>query len=74
MRLGADKPLQQLVDHVRPTGRGWPALGPAEDKEWISAPEPIVAVLKKAFHRRWRHLAEERIEDVEPSIPMGKRF
>ena len=50
------------------------ALGPAEDKEWIPAPEPIVAVLKKAFHRRWRHLAEERIEDVKPAIPLGKRF
>ena len=50
------------------------ALGPAENKEWIPAPEPIVAVLKKAFQRRWRHLAEERIEDVEPTIPLGKRF
>jgi uncharacterized protein (DUF2252 family) len=50
------------------------ALGPAEDKEWIPAPEPIVAVLKKACHRRWRHLAEERIEDVKPEIPLGKRF
>jgi uncharacterized protein (DUF2252 family) len=50
------------------------ALGPAEDKEWIAAPEPIVAVLKKAFHRRWRHLAEERLEAVKPEIPLGKRF
>jgi uncharacterized protein (DUF2252 family) len=50
------------------------ALGPAEDKEWIPAPEPIVAVLKKAVHRRWRHLAEERLEAVKPEIPLGKRF
>jgi uncharacterized protein (DUF2252 family) len=50
------------------------ALGPAEDKEWIPAPEPVIAVLKRAFQRRWRHLAEERIEDVRPQIPLGKRF
>src|SRR6202163_4483180 len=50
------------------------ALGPAEDQEWIPAPEPVIAVLKKAFQRRWRHLAEERIEDVKPKIPLGKRF
>jgi uncharacterized protein (DUF2252 family) len=50
------------------------ALGPAEDKEWIPAPEPVVAVLKKAFHRRWRNLAEERLEDVKPEIPLGRRF
>jgi uncharacterized protein (DUF2252 family) len=50
------------------------ALGPAEDKEWIPAPAPVVSVLKRAFKRRWRHLAEERIEDVKPEIPLGKRF
>jgi uncharacterized protein (DUF2252 family) len=50
------------------------ALGPAEDKEWIPAPEPVVAVLKRAFRRRWHHLAEERIEDIRPEIPLGKRF
>jgi uncharacterized protein (DUF2252 family) len=50
------------------------ALGPAEDREWIPAPEPVVAVLKRAFRRRWHHLAEERIEDVRPEIPLGRRF
>jgi hypothetical protein len=31
-------------------------------------------VLEQALKRRWRHLAEERIEDVKPVIPLGKRF
>jgi uncharacterized protein (DUF2252 family) len=31
-------------------------------------------VLQSALRRRWKHLAEERIEDVEPNIPLGKRF
>ncbi len=35
---------------------------------------PIQAVLEQSRRRRWRHLAEERIEDVKPQIPLGKRF
>jgi len=31
-------------------------------------------VLKRALKRRWHNLAEERIEDVRPEIPLGKRF
>jgi uncharacterized protein (DUF2252 family) len=50
------------------------AMGPAEEKEWVDAPEPVIAVLKKALQRRWKHLAEERIEDVRPEIPLGKKF
>jgi uncharacterized protein (DUF2252 family) len=37
-------------------------------------PERIRTILKRAIRRNWRHLAEERIEDVRPSIPLGKRF
>ena len=36
--------------------------------------EPIRVVMKQALRRKWRHLAEERIEDVSPRIPLGKRF
>jgi uncharacterized protein (DUF2252 family) len=31
-------------------------------------------VLKRALKRRWHHLAAERIADVRPEIPLGKRF
>ena len=37
-------------------------------------PKPIQALLRRAVRRRWRHLAEERLETIEPSIPLGKRF
>jgi len=30
--------------------------------------------MKKALERTWKHLARERIDGVEPSIPLGKRF
>ena len=38
------------------------------------APDSVRRVLKRAMKRRWRHLAEERIEDVRPFIPLGQRF
>jgi uncharacterized protein (DUF2252 family) len=38
------------------------------------ATKPIQFVLKQALKRKWRHLAEERIENVKPSIPLGKCF
>lgn len=35
---------------------------------------PIQMLLRKAIRRRWRNLAEERIDDVRPEIPLGERF
>ena len=35
---------------------------------------PIRSVLEQSRKRRWEHLAEERIEDVKPTIPLGERF
>jgi uncharacterized protein (DUF2252 family) len=40
----------------------------------VSAPKPVQRILRKALRRRWHHLAEERIEDARPEIPLGKRF
>src|ERR1700761_6998134 len=37
-------------------------------------PEAVRVVMKEAVRRSWRHLAEERREDIEPSIPLGPRF
>jgi uncharacterized protein (DUF2252 family) len=37
-------------------------------------PSAVKAVLKKALKRRWQHLAEERISDVKPNIPLGQSF
>lgn len=37
-------------------------------------PEAVRVVMKEAVRRSWRHLAEERIEDSEPTIPLGSRF
>jgi uncharacterized protein (DUF2252 family) len=36
--------------------------------------KPVRFVLKEALSRKWRHLARERIEDVRPKIPLGRKF
>ena len=37
-------------------------------------PKTIASIMRHAAKRSWRHLADERIEGVEPVIPLGKRF
>jgi uncharacterized protein (DUF2252 family) len=37
-------------------------------------PGRIQKLLKHSVRRRWRHLAVERLENVEPTIPLGKKF
>ncbi len=37
-------------------------------------PATVRAVMREAAGRSWKHLADERIEGVEPVIPLGKRF
>jgi uncharacterized protein (DUF2252 family) len=62
--------LEQMMigysDAMRP-GRGNPASPKKSGK-------PIRMVLKEALSRKWRHLAAERIEDVRPTIPLGRKF
>jgi uncharacterized protein (DUF2252 family) len=47
------------------------ALGDEDD-----TPEPNVVrtVRRRAMGRRWRHLASERLSEVEPGLPLGKKF
>jgi len=37
-------------------------------------PDVVRSVRREAMGRGWHHLAKERLEDVEPEIPLGKRF
>jgi uncharacterized protein (DUF2252 family) len=40
----------------------------------IDMPKCVRLVMRRAAGRSWKHLADERIEGVEPVIPLGKRF
>jgi len=37
-------------------------------------PKSIRALLERSTRRRWQHLAQERLDTVKPTIPLGKRF
>ena len=71
----ADLPGVTTARMVEEMVRGY-ELALAEPKEAEGVPESdaIRAVRRRALGRRWKHLARERLEDVEPKIPLGKRF
>ncbi|MHB8384041.1 MAG: DUF2252 family protein [Candidatus Binataceae bacterium] len=37
-------------------------------------PKAIKVAMKRSLRRSWKELAKERIEDIRPKIPLGKRF
>lgn len=37
-------------------------------------PEAVKIAMRDALRRKWRHLAQERIGDETPKIPLGRRF
>lgn len=48
---------------------------PGQDENEVQEEPDVVRTLRRrALGRKWRHLAKERLEDVEPKIPLGKRF
>ena len=48
--------------------------GADEYKDFEDIPKPVRLILKQAYKREWRHLAEERIKNIKPSIPLGECF
>jgi uncharacterized protein (DUF2252 family) len=44
------------------------------EKDKSHRPKSIQALLAQSTRRRWQHLAEERLDTVKPTIPLGKRF
>jgi uncharacterized protein (DUF2252 family) len=50
------------------------ALGADPEEHAPKAPGTVKRTLREAAGRSWKHLADERIEGVEPTIPLGKRF
>jgi uncharacterized protein (DUF2252 family) len=61
--------LEQMID-----GYEVALAHPGKHPRKSAVPASVRRVLNRALRRRWHHLAEERIEDVRPQIPMGKRF
>ncbi len=47
---------------------------PGESRTIRKRPETVQLVMKRAMRRKWKHLAAERIEGIEPNIPLSKNF
>jgi len=50
------------------------APGGGEISDDTPMPKTIKNLMREAAGRSWKHLADERIEGIEPVIPLGKRF
>lgn len=54
------------------------AFAPEAQGETLDAsdamPKTVKLVMRQAKGRSWKHLADERIEGIEPVIPLGQRF
>jgi uncharacterized protein (DUF2252 family) len=48
--------------------------GSATRADESDKPDCIRVVMRRALSRTWKHLAEERLEDLKPNIPRGNRF
>ena len=71
---GSDLPGVTTARILEGMMRGYEYSLRSNTKRLEHQPEAIQAILKRALRRRWRQLAEERIEDVRPTIPRGARF
>lgn len=70
---GSDLPGVTTAQMLEATMRGYRrALSKTLRNE--TPPEAIALTFKNALQRKWRHLAEERLEDTTPRIPLGKNF
>lgn len=49
-------------------------LGSLDDEETAKEPPSVSTVRREALGREWHHLSSERLGDVTPKIPLGKKF
>ncbi len=71
----ADLPGVTTARMVEEMVRGYElAMVDREDDEGVPESDAIRAVRRRALGRHWKHLARERLEDIKPTIPLGKRF
>lgn len=50
------------------------ALKDPEPDDAVPEPAVVRTVRRRSLGRRWRHLAKERLSDVKPNIPLGRKF
>ncbi|MCJ2068914.1 DUF2252 domain-containing protein [Methylobacterium sp. J-030] len=72
---GSDLPgvvtARMLEEMIRGYAQG--LAGPSAN-EPPPEPDVVSTVRHRALGRHWKHLARERLKDVEPAIPLGRKF
>ncbi len=55
------------------SGYGLALREPGQD-DLVPEPNVVRSIRRQALGRKWSHLARERIEDIKPAIPLGRKF
>jgi uncharacterized protein (DUF2252 family) len=64
--------LERMMDGY---GAAFAPEAEAQDlSDIVSVPKTVKLVMREAAQRSWKHLADERIEGIEPELPLGSRF
>jgi uncharacterized protein (DUF2252 family) len=74
---GSDLPGVTTAKMLEQMMQGYEQAFNEPDKDGLAtleAPESVRVAMKNALRRKWKHLAVERIENVKPSIPLGRNF
>jgi uncharacterized protein (DUF2252 family) len=74
---GSDLPGVTTVKMLEQVTEGYDqafAKNPDTEIGETEQPQAVRAAMREALKRKWKHLAQERIEDTTPTIPLGKSF
>ncbi|CAN5388554.1 DUF2252 domain-containing protein [soil metagenome] len=71
---GSDLPGVTTARMIEEMVQGYGLAMADEDSTEAREPNVVRAVRRRALGRRWRHLADERLPDVEPRLSLGKKF
>ena len=71
---GSDLPGVATARMLEEMMLGYEQAFEISDEEELQRPSQVKAGMRSAVQRTWKHLAEERIEDMKPTIPLGKHF
>ena len=71
---GSDLPGVTTARMIEEMVQGYDHALSLGDEDETPEPNVVRSVRRRALGRRWRHLAQERLSDVEPRLPLGKKF
>jgi uncharacterized protein (DUF2252 family) len=71
---GSDLPGVTTTRILEQVVEGYQAALRRDADDIDEAPKSIQFVMKQSMARSWKHLANERLENTKPTIPLGSRF